>query len=125
MPSVAGETPSDLVRRIQRSPGRHRPILRSRRRLDCVDPDEEERRPDVRGAVDDQRVRAAEELHEYAAEAGAGEEGEAAAAVEERVGLNVVLASHERLEEAAVGDLEEDARRPEEERDHVELGPGE
>jgi hypothetical protein len=43
--------------------------------------------------------------------------------VEQRVPLDVVLALDDRLEEAAVAHVEEDARAAEEERDGVELRP--
>src|ERR1041384_6081734 len=62
-----------------------------------------------------------ERLDEGAAEARAAHEREGAAAVEERVRLEVALTRDERHEQRRVRDEEEHAQRPDQEADDVEL----
>ena len=66
------------------------------RRLLRVDPSEEERRPEERASVEGQRVRTAEHLHQDAAILLPATK-EKRAAVEERVGLHIVVARHDQF----------------------------
>src|SRR5438105_8957817 len=86
-------------------------------RIRSVDLPQEEGRPEERPRVERKGVRAAQELDEHAAEARSGEKGKAARPMEQRVARDVVLALHDRLEEAAVAHVEEDARAAKQERD--------
>ena len=115
----------DALPRIQRAPAVSPPdFVRRAGRLVDLHPLQEERRPEKRDGVGPERVRPAEQLDEQAADAVAGQERERAAAVDERVRLDVVLARHEHLDHRAVRDVEEDAQRPGQEGDDVELRPG-
>jgi len=66
-----------------------------------------------------------QELDEDTAEARAREVRERPAAVDQRVRGDVIFPRDNDLEERAVGDEEEDTERSAQERDHIELGPGE
>src|SRR5919198_348859 len=92
------------------------------RRLDRLDRAQRERGSEERDRVRDQRPWRREHLNEHAADARAADERERAAAVEQRVRLEVALPRDERDEQRRVRDEEEDAQRPDEEGDDVELG---
>ena len=108
--------------RARRQPARSRAVRRAARRSACRRRKSADQRNET--ASDAERVRPAQQLDEHAADAVAGEERERAAAVDERVRLHVVLARHEHLDHRAVRDVEEDAQRSRQERDDVELRPG-
>ena len=90
-----------------------------------MDAAEEDGRPEERDCVERERIRPLQELDEHAADRVAGQERERAAAVDQRVRGDVVLARDEHLEERAVRHVEEDAERPGGERDDVEVAPAE
>ena len=94
-------------------PGRQMTALgRLGRRLVRRDPASEKRRDEERERVGDERDRRGEQLDERGRRgSGPTDERERAAAVQERVRLDVALARHERDEQRAVGDVEEHAER--------------
>src|SRR6185436_4082088 len=81
------------------------------RRLLRVDRVHRQRREDERERVHDERDRRREHLHQQTAEARPGDVRERAAAVQPRARLEVALARHQRDEERAVGDGEEQVRK--------------
>ena len=82
---------------------------------------EEERREEKRGRVGQEGEGSAESLHEQAAERGARDGGDGAAAVDERVSLQVALARGQRDEQRRIREVEEHGERPGEEGDRIEL----
>src|SRR5437773_2547227 len=86
-----------------------------------VDRAERERRDEERNRVRDQRARRGKDLHEKPPDARAGDEREGAAAVQQRVRLEVAVARDERDEQRAVGDEEEHTEGPDQEADDVQL----
>src|SRR5207248_488174 len=91
------------------------------RRLDRRDAAQGERRDEKRDRVGDERDGRGEQLHKEAAEARAADERERTAPVQKRVRLDVAFARHERDEEGAVRDVEQDAERSRDETGDVQL----
>ena len=95
------------------------------RLLPHLRPADEEGRGEVGEGVDEEGERGAEPVDEEAGDAVAADHRDGAAAVQQRAGVDVLLAVDEADEDHVVDDAEEDPERAAGEGDDVELGQGE